>query len=47
MALLIKKLSYKNFKKQMEKLLKIPWDIAEDKQIKKKFYIKNSVFKII
>lgn len=46
MASLIKKLSYKNANEQMEKLLKIPWGILENKWIEHKFVVESDVSKI-
>ena len=43
MTPLTKKLSYKNTDEQMEKLLKIPWDIPEDKQIEHKYNVERGV----
>lgn len=47
MAPFIKKLFYKNVDKWMEKLLKIPRSISEDKQTEYKFNIESNISKII
>ena len=43
----IKKLSYKNTNKWIEKLSKIPWGISEDKWIEYKYNIKGGVSRIV
>lgn len=42
-----KKLFYKNANEWIKKLLKISWDIPENKQIKRKFDIKSDILDII
>lgn len=43
MTLFTKKLSYKNVNEWIEKLLKIPWGIPENKWIEHKFDVESGV----